>query len=102
MSDSKPAAESRESAAEPEESPTMTLAEVTEYIGATSTGSARKTLSRWGIAATGREPGRGGASLYDRAEIREAKAGRPGRGHRSDLKDKESSPDSSTSPHGEA
>ena len=102
MSDSKPAAESRESTAEPEESPTMTLAEVVAYIGAASEGSARKTLSRWGVSAVGREPGRGGASLYDRTEIREAKAGRPGRGHRSDLADKESSPGSSTSPHSEA
>jgi hypothetical protein len=65
----------------------MTLAEVTAYIGAASTGSARKTLSRWGIAAKGREPGRGGASLYDRKEVRAAKEARPGRGHRSDLKE---------------
>ncbi|MER7498316.1 hypothetical protein ABT033_37725 [Streptomyces pharetrae] len=90
----KPDAESRESA-------TMTLAEVTEYIGATSTGSARKTLSRWGVTAVGREPGRGGASLYDREQIRAAKAARPGRGHRSDL-EKESPPGPSTLPQSEA
>ncbi|MGW4954563.1 hypothetical protein [Streptomyces parvulus] len=65
---------------------TWTLAEVADYIGAASTGSARRTLSRWGVRATGREPGRGGASLYDREEVKAAKAARPGRGARSDLK----------------
>ncbi|MFF0052578.1 MULTISPECIES: hypothetical protein [unclassified Streptomyces] len=65
---------------------TWTIAEVAEYIGAASTDSARRTLSRWGVRATGREPGRGGASLYDREQVRTAKAARPGRGARSDLK----------------
>lgn len=68
----------------PEPEP-WTIAEVAEHIGASSTGSARKTLSRWGIRAVARQPGRAGASLYDAAEVCEAAAGRPGRGARTDL-----------------
>ncbi len=71
----------------PEPEPaTWTLAEVATYIGASSTDSARRTLSRWKVRAVGREPGRGGASLYDPAEVRAAKEARPGRGARTDLK----------------
>lgn len=62
-----------------------TIDEVAEYIGASSTGSARKTLSRWGVRAVSRQPGRAGASLYDAAEVREGSANRPGRGARTDL-----------------
>jgi hypothetical protein len=61
-----------------------TIAEVAENIGASSTGSARKTLSRWGVQSAGRQPGRGGESLYRAAEVRAAKASRPGRGARTD------------------
>ena len=62
-----------------------TIREVAEVIGAASTGSARRTLSRWGVRAIGRRPGRGGESEYDADEVRAAHAARPGRGHRSDL-----------------
>lgn len=64
---------------------TWTLTEVAGYLKATSAGSARRTLSRWGVAAVGRQPGRGGESVYDRAAVEAARAARPGRGHRSDL-----------------
>ncbi|MFY0515995.1 hypothetical protein ACOMD4_37265 [Streptomyces anulatus] len=62
-----------------------TLTEVTAYLGAASNDSTRRTLSRWGVQATGRRPGRGGESEYDAAEVRSAKASRPGRGARTDL-----------------
>lgn len=61
-----------------------TIAEVADYLGASSTGSARKTLHRWGVQAVGRQAGRAGQSLYDPDEIRAAKASRPGQGARSD------------------
>lgn len=61
-----------------------TIAEVTAYLGAASTGSARRTLSRWGVTAVARQPGRGGQSLYDPEEVRQAQAARPGRGARTD------------------
>jgi hypothetical protein len=62
-----------------------TIATVAEHIGATTTGSARKTLSRWGVKAVGREAGRSGESLYDAEQVRTAHAARPGRGARTDL-----------------
>jgi hypothetical protein len=62
-----------------------TIAAVAEHIGATTTGSARKTLSRWGVKAVGREAGRSGESLYDAEQVRAAHAARPGRGARTDL-----------------
>lgn len=62
-----------------------TIATVAEHIGATTTGSARKTLSRWGVKPVGREAGRSGESLYDPERVRAAHAARPGRGARTDL-----------------
>lgn len=61
-----------------------TIGQVATFIDAASTGSARRTLSRWGVKATGRQPGRAGQSLYDAEQVRTAKAGRPGRGYRTD------------------
>lgn len=49
-----------------------TIQDVAGYLGAASTGSARKTLSRWGVKAVGRLPGRGGMSLYDPDTVRAA------------------------------
>jgi hypothetical protein len=60
-----------------------TVSVVAEYLGFTggsATGSARRQLSRWGIAAVAREPGRGGQSLYRAAQVRAAHQARPGRG----------------------
>jgi hypothetical protein len=62
-----------------------TIATVAEHIGATTTGSARKTLSRWGVKPVSREAGQHGQSLYDPAQVRAAHAARPGRGARTDL-----------------
>jgi hypothetical protein len=67
-----------------------TLDEVAQYLGYTGinrAGSARKQLSRWGVSATGRAPGRGGLSYYSAEEVKAAHASRPGQGYRSDLKD---------------
>jgi len=61
-----------------------TIADVAEFLEASSTGSARKTLSRWGVSAVARQPGRAGASLYDPEQVRAAHAERPGQGARTD------------------
>ncbi|MFI6017345.1 hypothetical protein ACIBCP_07020 [Streptomyces sp. NPDC051287] len=52
------------------------------FTGKPATGSARKQLPRWGIAATSREPGRSGESLYLAAQVRAAHEARPGPGRR--------------------
>lgn len=70
-----------------EEPELWTIATVAEHIYASSTGSARKTLSRWGIKPVSREAGQGGQSLYDPAQVCAAHAARPGRGARTDLHD---------------
>ncbi|MFE2070657.1 hypothetical protein ACFXDH_51305 [Streptomyces sp. NPDC059467] len=60
-----------------------TVSVVADYLGFTgesATGSARRQLSRWGIAARSREPGRSGQSLYPAAQVRAAHEARPGRG----------------------
>ncbi len=66
-----------------------TIKQAAEHIGSASTGSARKTLSRWGVAAYDYQPhpssGRPQAR-YRADEVREAKATRPGRGARTDRK----------------
>lgn len=64
-----------------------TIQGVAEYLEASSTGSARKTLSRWGVKPVSREAGQWGQSLYDADRVRAAKAARPGRGARTDLRD---------------
>lgn len=67
---------------------TWTVTEVAEYLGysgESATGSARKQLSRWKLESVGRQPGKGGQSLYPVDQVRAAHAHRPGRGHRTDL-----------------
>ncbi|WP_331723415.1 hypothetical protein [Streptomyces atratus] len=62
-----------------------TISQVAEYLGYSgdsATGSARKQLHRWGFAAAGRAPGRGGESLYAADQIIAAHAHRPGKGRR--------------------
>lgn len=56
------------------------VADFFDYTGASATGSARKTLSRLGVTAVARQPGRGGKSLYRRADVEAAHAARPGQG----------------------
>ncbi|WP_440900379.1 hypothetical protein [Actinosynnema sp.] len=41
----------------------------------------RHQMRRWGVEAVGREPGRGGSSLYPAAKVRAAHADRPGAGN---------------------
>jgi hypothetical protein len=50
------------------------------YQGASATGTARKAMSRWGLSAVGRAPGRGGESLYAADQVQAVHAARPGKG----------------------
>ncbi|MFJ6566677.1 hypothetical protein ACIQNU_04605 [Streptomyces sp. NPDC091292] len=66
-----------------------TIAEVADYLGyagVSATGSARRQLSRWGIQAVSRQPGRDGQNLYAVDQVRAAHTQRPGQGARSDLR----------------
>jgi hypothetical protein len=56
--------------------------EVMDFLGASSTGSARRALSRWGVEAAEYRRGDGGRpeARYDAEQVRAAKAVRPGRG----------------------
>ncbi|WP_431979994.1 hypothetical protein [Streptomyces qinglanensis] len=65
--------------------PISQVAEYLGYSGPSATGSARKQLHRWGLAPTGRGPGRAGESLYAADQVQALNAARPGQGHRSDL-----------------
>lgn len=63
--------------------PSWTISRVAEYLGysgPSATGSARKQLSRWGVSAVGRAPGRGGEALYRADQIQAAQSARPGKG----------------------
>ena len=64
-----------------------TIAQVTEFLGAASPGSARRTLSRWGVRAAAYVAGVRGRpeARYDAQQVRDAHASRPGRGARTDL-----------------
>lgn len=63
-----------------------TIAEVATHLGV-KPGSARGTLSRWGVRAKERRVDERGRaySLYDPDEVKTAVANRPGRGRRTDL-----------------
>jgi hypothetical protein len=62
-------------------------AQVADHFGWTSTATARKTLSRWGVQAVDYQRGDGGRpeARYDTAEVLHAAERRPGRGSRTDL-----------------
>ncbi|MFF7335394.1 hypothetical protein [Streptomyces sp. NPDC008150] len=60
------------------------VADLFGYQGASRTGSARKTLSRLGVTAVDREPGRGGKSRYRLTDVKAARAGMLGQGARTD------------------
>ena len=62
--------------------PVGKVAEVLGYTGVSAAGSARKQLSRWGLTAAGRAPGRGGESLYAADKVKAVQAHRPGSGRR--------------------
>ncbi|MER5902982.1 hypothetical protein ABT150_23235 [Streptomyces mirabilis] len=62
-----------------------TIGEVADrlgYDGPSAAGTARKQLSRWGLLAVGRAPGRGGESLFAADQVQAAHAARPGKGRR--------------------
>lgn len=63
----------------------ITATEAAAILGLGHAASARRTLRRWDIHPTGRAPGRGGESLYDRSAVENAQAARPGQGARTDL-----------------
>ena len=65
-----------------------TADQVADYLGAASTGSARRTLSRWGVRAVRYAPGPSGRVVahYRADEVRAAHAARPGKGARTDLR----------------
>lgn len=54
------------------------------YFGTTSIRSANRILSRMGVDAVAREPGRSGMNLYPADEVRRRAGERPGRGHRAE------------------
>lgn len=62
------------------------IAEVANHLGV-AVPSARGQLSRWKVAAVDYERGAGGRpeARYDAERVRAARAGRPGRGARTDL-----------------
>ncbi|MGH3415853.1 MAG: hypothetical protein ACRDSS_05260 [Actinocrinis sp.] len=62
------------------------IEQVRAYLGAASTGSARRTLSNWGVAAVtyGRSPSGRAQAMFDSEQVEAAKQGRPGRGARTD------------------
>lgn len=62
-----------------------TVTQVAEHTGASNDKYADLLLRRWGIKATGRQPGRGGKNLYAAVEVMYAHAIRPGQGARTDL-----------------
>lgn len=66
--------------------------QVVEHLGAASTGSARRTLSRWGVEAVDYQRGASGRpeARYDADQVRAAFTSRPGRGARTDLHSEES------------
>jgi hypothetical protein len=56
-----------------------TLSQVAEHMGYEK-GAARGQMSRWGLPAEGRAPGRGGENLYAGDWVEAVHAARPGRG----------------------
>ncbi|MER5875500.1 hypothetical protein ABT119_06165 [Streptomyces sp. NPDC001910] len=67
---------------EVEQWPVTRVAELLGFSGPSAAGSARKQLSRWGLSAVGRAPGRGGESLFAADQVQAAHAARPGSGRR--------------------
>lgn len=74
---------------EPEE--LWSITQVVQHLGAASTGSARRTLSRWGVEAADYQRGANNRiqAVYDADQVRAAAADRPGRGARTDLRSEE-------------
>lgn len=68
------------------------IAQVAEHLGTASTGSARRSLSRWGVSAVEyrKGPSERAEARYDAEEVRAGAANRPGRGTRTDLEREQS------------
>jgi hypothetical protein len=67
-----------------------TISQVAEhlgYSGPSATGTARRQLSRWGLAAVDRAPGRGGEGRFAADQVRAAHTVRPGRGRWAESRD---------------
>lgn len=64
-----------------------TAQEVADFLGLASTGSARRTLSRWGVEAVAYRRSESGRpeARYSAERVQAARAARPGRGARTDL-----------------
>lgn len=60
--------------------PVSRVAEHLGYEGPSATGSARMQMRRWGFLPVGRQPGRGGESLYAADHVQAAHAARKGSG----------------------
>lgn len=60
--------------------PLSQVAEYLGYSGPSATGTARRQLSRWGLLAVDRAPGRGGEGRFAADQVQAAHAARPGRG----------------------
>jgi hypothetical protein len=68
------------------------LSQVAEYLGYTgpsAAGTARRQLSRWGLLAVDRAPGRGGENRFAADQVQAAQAARPGRGRWAESRDQE-------------
>lgn len=68
---------------QPEQPDTMTRDQVAAHCGIAPS-AVSSTMIRWDVPAVGRQPGRGGQSLYSRAAVLAAHASAPGRGARTD------------------
>lgn len=62
------------------------VSRIAEHMGL-AVPSAGAQMRRWGILAEGRQPGRTGENLYPADLVQAAHAARPGRGHRTDLRE---------------
>ncbi|WJV44530.1 hypothetical protein [Streptomyces flavofungini] len=60
--------------------PLSQVADYLGYQGPSAQGSARKQLSRWGLQAISRAPGRSGEGRYAADQVQAAHGARPGRG----------------------
>jgi hypothetical protein len=67
-----------------EEWDTAQVAAYLGYVGPHAEAATRGQLSRWGIAATARQPGRAGKNLYPADQIRAKHEARTGQGRRTD------------------
>ncbi|MEU3020202.1 hypothetical protein ABZ635_22725 [Nocardiopsis sp. NPDC007018] len=74
-----------------EEPQLWSIGQVAQHLGAASAGSARRTLSRWGVEAADYQRGANNRiqALYEAEQVRAAAAARPGRGARTDLHSEE-------------